>query len=306
LSHPVYVLAGEEFLVGEALDRVRDEEGTDPLSEAAFDSDTPIPELLGALGTPSLLGGSRLVVVNDAHELVKEQVQALTDYLGTPSPHSVLVLVSPGRTKLDALARKVGALVTLEAPKGRRLVVWIRERASAHELRLDDRACWALIDVAGSELRDLDAALAQMSNALGIGARATSAEVKRLFPRLADQRIYAFTDAVGDRRLSAAMAALRRLLDQGDEPLMVFGALTAHVRRLLRARRYADSGSAAVADVLGLPGWRAERLAKQARAYTEDELIDAMQVLATTDVEMKGGDVPPAAALEGAVVQIVG
>jgi DNA polymerase III subunit delta len=306
VTSPVYVLAGEEFLVDEALDRVRSEEGTDPLSEATFDPEASAPELLTALETPSLLGGRRLVVINDAHDLVKEQVEALTAYLESPSPHSVLVLVSPGRTKLDAAVRKAGALITLEAPKGRRLVVWIRERGTAHKLRLDDRACWALIDVVGSELRDLDSALAQMSSALGPGARVTAAEVKRLFPRLADQRIYTFTDAVGDRRLPAAMTALRRLLEQGDEPLMVFGALTAHIRRLLRARRYADSGASAVADVLGLPGWRAERLAKQARAFTEDELIDAMQILAATDVEMKGGDTPPAAALEGAVVRIVG
>jgi DNA polymerase III delta subunit len=98
---------------------------------------------------------------------------------------------------------------------------------------------------------------------------------------------------------------LRRLLEQGEEPLVLFGALAAHVRRMLRARRLADQGASVVGDYLGLPGWRAERLAKQARSYNENELVDAMQILAVTDIEMKGGDVPPAAALETAVVRIV-
>jgi DNA polymerase-3 subunit delta len=305
MSHPVYVLAGEEFLVDEALDRVRAESEADPLSEAAFDARVSTVDLLTALETPSLLGGRRLVVVHGARDLVKDQVEAITRYLESPSPHSVLVLVSPGRTKLDPLAKKLGALVTLEAPKGRRLVAWIRSRAGNHGLRIDDRAAWTLIDTVGNELRDLDAAFAQMASALGRDARVTAAEVKRLFARLADERIYVFTDAVGDRRLAPAMTSLRRLLEQGEEPLVLFGALAAHVRRMLRARRIADQGAGVVGEYLGLPGWRAERLAKQARSYNENELVEAVQILAATDVEMKGGDVPPAAALEGAVVRIV-
>ena len=60
-----------------------------------------------------------------------------------------------------------------------------------------------------------------------------------------------------------------------------------------------------VGDALGLPDWRAERLYRQARAYREEELVRVMEVLAETDVEMKGGDLPPDIALERAVVQIV-
>lgn len=43
----------------------------------------------------------------------------------------------------------------------------------------------------------------------------------------------------------------------------------------------------------------------QARSYSEDELVNAMVFLAEADVEMKGGDLPPQAALERAVVRIV-
>ena len=102
------------------------------------------------------------------------------------------------------------------------------------------------------------------------------------------------------------MSALRRLLEQGDEPLVIFGALTAHVRRMLIARGVADKGPRAVGDALGLPEWRAERLNRQSRSYREEELVAALSALAAADVEMKGGDLPPEAALERAVVEIVG
>lgn len=305
MSTQAYLLSGQTFLAQEAIDKIREEHKTDPLAELSFDATSETATILEALQTSSLLGGKRLVVVRDAQDLKKEHAEALGTYLESPSPDSVLVLVAEGRTKVDAAIKQHGAVITLDIPKGRKLVAWLRQRATEHKIKLDDRGAWTLIDTVGSELRDLDGALSQLMTSLGSGARVGVAEVRAAFPRLADERIYAFTDAVGDRKLPAAMSTLRRLLDQGDEPLVLFGSLNAHIKRMLRARRHAERGAQAVGEALGLPGWRAERLQRQARSYREEELIDAVATLAETDVEMKGGDLPPEAALERAVIRIV-
>jgi DNA polymerase III subunit delta len=302
---PVYLLQGEDFLADEALAKVREEVGADPLSEVTLESSAAASEIIGALVTPSLLGGTRLVVVRDAGSLDKDKTEALADYLDSPSPDCVLVLTGTPKTKLATKVKKVGAVVSQDAPKGRRLVGFIQKRAKEKNLQLDERGAWALIDAIGNELRDLSSALDQLSLQLGRGTRVGQAEVRRTFSRLADERVYAFTDAVGERKLPVAMGTLRRLLEQGDEPLMIFGALSAHVRRMLAARRIAEKGVGAVAGFLGMPEWRADRLYKQMRSYREEELIAAMSVLAETDVEMKGGDLPPEIALEKAVIRIV-
>lgn len=300
-----YLLRGDEFLADEALQRVRQETETDPLAETYFDAGIETAVLMNALGTPSLLGGRRLVVVREANDLKKDAVEALQSYLASPSPDVVLVLVARSRSKLDDAVKDVGAVISLDPPKGRALVGWLRERARQHQVMIDDRGAWALIDAVGPELRDLDAALQQLATGMGPQARVTAADVRERLPRLADERVYVFTDAVGERRPAVAMAALRRLLEQGDHPLVVFGALTSQVRRMLQARAYVEQGAKAVADAVGLPGWRAERLARQARSYREEELVAALDVLARTDVELKGGDLPQEAALERAVLQIV-
>ena len=306
MTAPIYLLSGEPFLAEEALAKLRHEVGSDPLSDVTFDADVEVAELMGALQTPSLLGGRRLVVVHGAESLVKEQVEAVASYADAPSDSAVLAFVAAGRSKVDPVVKKHGAVIALEAPKGRRLVAWIRERARVHSVTVDDRGAWALVDSVGGELRDLDGALSQLATALGSGAGVGVAEVRKAFPRLADERIFAFTDAVGERKIAPAMTALRRLLEQGDEPLVIFGSLVAHVRRLLRVRPHVDQGTRAVADAAGLPEWRAERLLKQARTYREEELVAALGILAETDIEMKGEFPSPAAALERAVVQIVG
>jgi DNA polymerase-3 subunit delta len=305
VSKPVYLLVGEPFLAEEEIERIRAEEATDTLSEVVFDPGSDTAELLNALETPSLLGGKRLVVLRDARDLRKEQVDALVRYLESPSPATVLVVLASGRSKLDAAVKKAGEVVVLEAPKGRRLVGWLRGRAKDAGLKMDDRGAWALIDSVGGELRDLDAAVGQLATGLGQGATVGAAQVAKAFPRKADERIYAFTDAVGMRRLAEAMTALRRLLEQGDEPLMIFGALSNHMKRLLMVRRLADRGPEAVSEALGMPAWRAERITRQARSYREDELVALLGVLAQTDLDLKGEQPMPEVVLERAVVAVI-
>jgi DNA polymerase III subunit delta len=305
VTPPVLLLSGDDFLLDEALDSLRADIGADPLSETAFDAADEVSDILTALRTPSLLGGTRVVVVHQAQEIRKAAAEPLVTYVESPEPSSVLVLTATGRTNFDAAVKKAGGLVQLEAPKGRRLVSWLRTQARKRGLKLDDKAAWALTDTVGTELRGLDGALEQISTQLGPGARVEPAHVRKAFPRLADGRIYTFTDAVGDRNLAPSMSALRRLLDQGEEPLVLFGALTSQIRRMLRAKSASDGGPPAVGDALGLPRWRAERLYRQTRGYKEEDLLAAMAILADTDIEMKGGDLTPEAALERAVIRIV-
>ncbi len=307
MTHPVYLIRGDELLVSEALQRLRAELDVDPLSEVVFEADAEAAELMNSLNTASLLSSRRVVLVRDAHDLGKEQLAALASYLEAPSPDVTLVMTAASKTKLDDAVKKAGAVLALEAPRGRALAGWTRERASASGFKLDDRGAWALIDAVGTELRDLAMAVDQLATGAGAGARVGAADVRRTFPRLADERIFAFTDAVGERRLPAALIALRRLLGQDEHPLVVTGALVAQIRRMLRAHPWLTHGSTAIAAAVGLPEWRAERLSKQARNYREDELVRSLQLLAATDLELKG-DYPAEAveaALERAVVEIV-
>ena len=88
MSASVYLITGQTFLAEEAIDKIRSEHETDPLSELAFDAGAETAEIIGALQTSSLLGGKRLVVVRDAGSLKKDQAEALGSYIESPSPEN--------------------------------------------------------------------------------------------------------------------------------------------------------------------------------------------------------------------------
>jgi DNA polymerase III delta subunit len=85
VAEAFYLLTGEEFLAGEALDKLRAEAETDPLSEVTLDATVPAQHIIEALETASLLGGTRLVVVEGAQDLRKEHIEALERYFESPS-----------------------------------------------------------------------------------------------------------------------------------------------------------------------------------------------------------------------------
>ncbi|MDQ3985913.1 MAG: hypothetical protein M3280_05385, partial [Actinomycetota bacterium] len=115
----IYFLVGEPFLVDEALAKIRSETGSGSLSEVRLDADSAAPEILNALETPTLLGGPRLVIVEEAQGLGKEAVAEIERFIESPSSESVLVLVANRKTALARLVDKKGAVVTLDPPRGR-------------------------------------------------------------------------------------------------------------------------------------------------------------------------------------------
>jgi DNA polymerase-3 subunit delta len=305
MSRAAYLLVGDPFLQGEAVEKIRAEVVADSLAEDVFDATSDVHEIVTALETPSLFGGRRLILVHDAGRLTKAQNQVLESYIRAPSEGSVLVLLSTRTTPLADAVRSSGAVVALEPPRGRALVGWVSQRARNRSLRIDDRAAWALIDVIGGDLRELDSALDQLSTRRQGGSVVSLEDVNESFGRHSEEQVWALTDAVSQRKPLEAVTALRRLLQQGNDPVFVLGALAAQVRRLLIAKRHADGGPRAVGSALGLHGYPAQKLHRQAGIYREEELTSALQILAETDLDLKTGELPGPEGAEMAVERAV-
>ena len=168
---PVTLIVGEEeFLVDRA---VRD------LIAAARDAasggdvhDTQGAELgpgeLASLTSPSLFGGSLVVVIRAAQNASKDVAAELARYVRNPAPDVVLVLTHAGGAKgkeLLAATRGSGARV-IECPKVTRFAErldFIRSEFRRAGARADDGAARALLDAVGSDLRELAAACDQLA-----------------------------------------------------------------------------------------------------------------------------------------------
>jgi DNA polymerase III subunit delta len=295
---PVYLITGgDRPKIQRALRRLRDrigEESTELLTahEAPGDDAVAACNSLGLLG-----GGKRLVIVEDVERWKAADVKAVTAYLASPAPDTVLALVAAELRKDSALAKAVaksGDVLLYDVPK-RRLSEWVTKQFGERNIRVDAEAARLLVEVIGEDPEELASEvdkIATWANGEPVGTR----EIELLAAGCAEVPGYELTDAWGRRDLAATLSACQTLLERSGDPVsrtvpMLIGMLVAHVGRVRDCQLFEAEGLTAreAASRLKRHPFYVEKLYAQARNYGPDELRGAVVRLAELDHAVKGG-----------------
>jgi DNA polymerase-3 subunit delta len=296
------VVGDDPYLVSQGVAQALD--GIGRLSTQEFAPGASMADVLTALESTSMLEARHAVVVRDLDDHPAEVARRLAAYLEDPNPSCLLVITAlrPPQALVTAV-RQVGHVV--EAARGRRgdVLAWLREQLRRAHLKAGADALEALVESVGEERMALAQAVDQLSLANGEGARLSADDVRELFHSRTETRTWTFVDAVAARRPGEALVALNRLLLQGETPFGLFWSLTRHVRMLLVA---SEAPAGEVAKQLRIPGWRAEKLVRQARGFPPGALEEAYRLLARTEQRIKAGEELERLAIERTVVAVAG
>ncbi|MCG3042358.1 DNA polymerase III subunit delta [Streptomyces sp. S1A] len=308
---PVTLAVGQEdLLLDRAVRQVID-------AARAADADTDVRELapadlrpgtLAELTSPSLFAERKVVVVRDAQDLAADTVKDVKAYLGSPAEEITLVLVHAGGAKgkglLDA-ARKAGAREVacpkMTKPADRQAFVRGEFRAAGRSATPE--ACQALVEILGSDLRELASACSQLT--ADVEGTIDEAVVARYYSGRAEASSFTIADRAVEGRLPEALEALRWSLSTGVAPVLVTSALAQGVRgigRLMSAPRGMRPGD--LARELGMPPWKIDRVRQQMRGWSAAGVSAALRAVAEADAAVKGGGDDPEYALEKAVITI--
>ncbi|MGY1451707.1 DNA polymerase III subunit delta [Streptomyces sp. SS8] len=308
---PVTLAVGQEdLLLDRAVRQVID-------AARAADADTDVRELapadlrpgtLAELTSPSLFAERKVVVVRDAQDLAADTVKDVKAYLGSPAEEITLVLVHAGGAKgkglLDA-ARKAGAREVacpkMTKPADRQAFVRGEFRAAGRSATPE--ACQALVEILGSDLRELASACSQLT--ADVEGTIDEAVVARYYSGRAEASSFTIADRAVEGRLPEALEALRWSLSTGVAPVLVTSALAQGVRgigRLMSAPRGMRPGD--LARELGMPPWKIDRVRRQMRGWSAAGVSAALRAVAEADAAVKGGGDDPEYALEKAVITI--
>lgn len=248
----------------------------------------------------------------------KEYRARLLEYLPTLPPTTHLVFLE---SALLPSQSPFVALVAQHRDKGRRqafllpnprsrdgagqLAAWIRERARAKGANIDPTAVAALMDLIGNDLRLLDSELEKLAAYCTQGT-ITVADVRLLVPLAREAVVWDLVDAIAQKRLGPALDTLRRLLNEGEPALRIFGLMVSEYRLLIQARTLADQGYSEdrIAARLGIHPWRLGQRMDAVRRTPVDALKAIYRLLLDTDTEIKTGVQEPEAALEFLVARL--
>ena len=237
---PVVLLHGPEpFLIEEALAGLTRVVCSDPgllaMSREVLEAREAGAEgIVRAAETLPWGAPRRLVVARGVETLGSKQAAPLIEYLRAPNPTTVLAVAVPQALAASHWLRSaVPAAAAVEIPElaGRALAGWLRSRASADGLELEEEAAQLLIDLVGD---DAAALAGEMSKAALAGGpenrRVGAAEVRAVVGEHRSHEVFELTRAVERRDGAAALLLLERLLAAGEEPLRILAILSGQSR----------------------------------------------------------------------------
>lgn len=301
------VLGDEELLVTRAVDEsIAAVRGADPSVDVRDDQAASLSA--GELDTtlsPSLFGGRRVVVIRNGQDAKKDLVAALLAYAKAPDPDVTLVVTHTGGGRAKALAdglrdAKAEVVPAAKLKSHRDRVGFVRDELRRGGAKPTEEVAEALLAAVGNDLRELAAACSQLVS--DTGGKIDAATVARYYRGRAEVSGFTVADAamVGD--VPGALEALRWALHVGVDPVPIADALADGVRTVARVASAGRGNAYQLASSLGMPAWKIERAQRQARGWTPEALVAAMQVAADCNAAVKGGADDRGYALEHAVV----
>jgi len=318
MQHPSFgslslVFGPESFLGERTVARIvtdlRALEPTASVTETAAEDLSPgrLQEITGA----DLFASSTIAVIRGLERLPKDLATPLTravadlpEFVGLVAHHGG---GNAGKATLDALKKAAGLVVECQALKPGQLGDFVRGEAAAGGGAIDGRAAQQLVDAVGSDSRALAAAVAQLLADSATGT-ITTAEVRRYFAGRASVTSFAVADDCLEGRTGQAIEKLRWALVTGTAPVLITAALANALRQLGKYRDAARQHQRGVdiAAAAGVPLWKVDRLAGQARTWDEASVGEAIRAVARADADVKGAASDPDYALERMVLTVAG
>ena len=241
--------------------------------------------LIGSARSTGMFASRRVVFLRDIASLEGDP-EPLSAYAKNPGKDSFLIVRAPKldrKRKLHKALAEAGQCLTFRAPAGetefKALAAEMTAMAGARGVKLAPGAAGLLLDVFGPDLNRIASELDKLAIWLGPDAKAAKpVDAGTLRELISGSEIltgWELADAVTERDPEAAIAAARRLLDSGKEPIVILGGLASRARSLLRAKAMTEAGVPEKAAVDGARAWYfRDALSKGLKRYTLHELLD--------------------------------
>ena len=269
--------------------------------------DPSLDPLVDAAQTPPFLTDRRIVVGRDLDVFTRaDQVAPLVGYLADPLPSTSLVLVwGTGRipkSVTDAVKACGGQQV--DTSPGRKVAAWVDEQVAGAGLKLDRAATDRLVDWVGDDPQRLVGLLGTLVGSFGTGARLGAEDLDPFLGEPGGVPPWELTDALDRGDIATALAKLHRMTGGGGRhALQIMATLQSHYGRMLALDGAPVTGEKDAAALLGMKGstFPARKALSQARRLGHERVVEAIELLAGADIDLRGGKAWP----DGLVLEVL-
>ncbi|PFJ90199.1 DNA polymerase III subunit delta [Bacillus cereus] len=238
-------------------------------------------------------------------EKLEQNIKILEEYIGEPSPFSILVFVAPyekldERKKITKLLKKTADVVEANAMQVQDVQKWVVSRAEGAHVYIDNTAVSLLLELVGSNVTMLAKEMDKLTLYVGMGGEITSKLVTELVPKSVEQNVFALTEKVVKKDIAGAMQILDGLFTQQEEPIKLLALLVSQFRLLNQVKELQQRGYGQnqIASHIGVHPYRVKLAMNQTKFFSFEELKRVILELAEADYSMKTGKMDKKLVLE--------
>ena len=327
---PVYLLFGAETYLRDLAAKtianmVLDENSLREFNENEFSlnqSDNLSYALASAEQLP-MIAARRVIRITDVKvsatgtkDTLKEDYETrLTSYLTRPSETSVVIFIADEldkRRKMSKLLLEHTVAVEFAKFTDNELVAWARKEIKDAGFDAEEKALYHLVALVGDNLRKLTNEIKKVTTAALPDKIVTYELVESLVPNTREMSNFDLTDQLFGKDKRKPLQTLKKILDDGAEPLMLLGLIAHNLRRTLMAKELMNQGveRSEVVRMMKLHPKYHEDFLQTARRSDSKKLFHIIRRIAEADLAIKtskggGGNAGARMQLEMLVCEIV-
>jgi DNA polymerase-3 subunit delta len=282
----IFALVGPEaLLVKRELDKILSERLTPASKDFNCDvfegADVSSKRIAEIAGTLPVLAPRRVIVIRNAHELKKAEMDRLAAiFPEIPETTDVILTAekSDGRTGFWQMISKKAKVKEFKALDPRQAPQWVTEEAFRSGYRIAPPAVQWLVSAVGSDLNSLQSALAKLYLLKGKDTSISLEDVESCVTAIAWKTVFELMDAVGARNLARALTLYQRMEEAGESPIAMLALLARHFRILSKVKE---------GDSAGVPPFFLKDYQRQAGQFDVKRLKDKRERIFQTDRSLK-------------------
>jgi DNA polymerase-3 subunit delta len=249
-----------------------------------------------------------IVVIRGFDKIKEDELDLVLDYLKRPSLRATVVFDAPSldqRRKISSALLKTCRLVRMDHPGEKHIEDWARHYLEARGSRIDGAALGNLIGLIGTSMSRLAREMDKLIVYAGRNPIDKQA-VEHLVPRVREHSNWELWTAIQTRNRKQAIRLVRRLVEDGQEPIGIIGALASLYRRMLIAKDLRARGAPAdeIERATGQYGGRAGSFNTAVGRMPREEIVRGIRRIAKADNDAKNSIATPDLQVEFLVAEL--
>ncbi len=310
IEHFYFLYGAERFYQVEIIKAIKRQLITDDNCDfnlETFDAkSSSLNQWIGSVKTLSFLGGTKLVIVRNLHEVFSKQkdleedleelnLQALIDYAKTPLAEACLVITADKvdrRLKLIKTLTELKSAVCCDAPKNdaekKRLWTWVQARAKESGYSISKNAAESLGNRVGNRPGILAQELEKLLVYAGKNKSISESAIMGVIGE-AKQDIWDLNDALMGKQTERALKLLQNQLDNGVAPEQILGAISTQFRTVWEVKNYQEQRHPAnqIAKKMGAHPYRVQKASEHTQKFSVQQLRRYHAELVQADRSLK-------------------